>query len=58
MLDWVSDLLATQVPSFRVFDYLTFRSILSALTALLISLWMGPRLIERLQLLQSVRYAK
>lgn len=52
MLDWVSDLLATQVPSFRVFDYLTFRSILSALTALLISLWMGPRLIERLQLLQ------
>ncbi len=52
MLDWISDLIATQVPSFRLFDYLTFRSILSVLTALMISLCLGPRLIQRLQLMQ------
>lgn len=52
MLDWISDLLALHIPSFRLFDYLTFRAILSVLTALLLSLWMGPRLIARLQLMQ------
>lgn len=52
MLDWLSDLLAHYIPFFRLFDYLTFRSILSVLTALMLSLWMGPRLIARLQLLQ------
>ncbi len=52
MLDWLSDLLAAHIPFFRLFEYLTFRSILSVLTALLLSLWFGPRLIARLQVLQ------
>ena len=34
---------------FNVFSYLTFRAIVSLLTALFISLWMGPRMIARLQ---------
>ncbi len=33
---------------FRLFGYLTFRSILAALTALALSLWLGPYAIERL----------
>ncbi|KXF80076.1 phospho-N-acetylmuramoyl-pentapeptide-transferase [Enterovibrio coralii] len=52
MLDWLSDLLTQHFSFFRLFDYLTFRAILSVLTALLLSLWMGPRLIARLQMLQ------
>ena len=52
MLDWLSDTLAQHIPFFRIFDYLTFRSILSVLTALVLSLWMGPRLIARLQIMQ------
>ncbi len=34
---------------FNVFSYLTFRAIVSLLTALFISLWMGPRMIAHLQ---------
>ena len=52
MLVWLSDLLENYVPFFRLFDYLTFRAIVSVLTALVISLWMGPRMIARLQMLQ------
>lgn len=52
MLDWLSDILTQYIPFFRLFDYLTFRAILSVLTALLLSLWMGPILIARLQSLQ------
>ena len=33
---------------FALFDYLTFRAILGALTALALSLWLGPTVIERL----------
>ncbi|WP_101926212.1 MULTISPECIES: phospho-N-acetylmuramoyl-pentapeptide-transferase [Luteimonas] len=33
---------------FGLFGYLTFRGILAALTALLLSLWMGPAVIRRL----------
>lgn len=43
---------------FRVFHYLTFRSIIAALTAFLISLLLGPVLIRRLnklQIEQSIR---
>jgi phospho-N-acetylmuramoyl-pentapeptide-transferase len=36
----------------RVFHYITFRSIVAALTALIISLSLGPLLIRRLQALQ------
>ena len=33
----------------RVFDYLSFRAIFSALTALFISLVLGPRFINKMQ---------
>ncbi len=52
MLEWLSNVLANDIPSFRLFSYLTFRSILSVLTALMLSLCFGPWLITRLQLLQ------
>ena len=35
---------------FAVFQYLTLRGILGVLTALVLSLWMGPWLIRTLQL--------
>ncbi len=34
---------------FNVFNYLTFRAIMSALTALALSLWLGPSVIRALQ---------
>ncbi len=52
MIVWLADLLEAHLPFMRLFEYLTFRSIVSVLTALLISLWMGPRLIARLQMMQ------
>ncbi|OTA17110.1 putative group 4 glycosyl transferase [Xenorhabdus vietnamensis] len=53
MLVWLADYLNNNYHSgFRVFSYLTFRAIVSLLTALLISLWMGPTLIAYLQKLQ------
>src|SRR5574339_790789 len=33
---------------FGLFNYLTFRGILAALTALFLSLWLGPAVIRRL----------
>ncbi|GIX35880.1 MAG: phospho-N-acetylmuramoyl-pentapeptide-transferase [Lysobacteraceae bacterium] len=38
---------------FALFGYITFRAILSALTALGLSLWLGPRVIERLRRLKG-----
>lgn len=53
MLIWLAEYLQTNVASgFNVLQYLTMRSILSILTALILSLWMGPRLIRKLQQLQ------
>lgn len=52
MIIWLAELLQPYYSFFRLFEYLSFRAILSILTALFLSLWMGPRLIERLQLLQ------
>ncbi|KLV06352.1 phospho-N-acetylmuramoyl-pentapeptide-transferase [Photobacterium ganghwense] len=52
MIYWLAELLEPTFPFFRLFEYLTFRAIISILTALVISLWMGPRLIARLQMLQ------
>lgn len=52
MIYWLADLLEPSYPFFRLFEYLTFRAIMSVLTALILSLWMGPRLIARLQMLQ------
>ena len=52
MIIWLSELLQPYYSFFRLFEYLSFRAILSIITALMLSLWMGPKLIKRLQLLQ------
>lgn len=49
MLVWLAELLAHKFTGFNVFSYLTFRAIVGLLTALVIALWMGPRLIAFLQ---------
>lgn len=48
MLRYVAEWLAEFLPAFRVFNYLTLRSILAALTALSISLLVGPTMIRKL----------
>ena len=48
MLRYVAEWLAEFYPAFRVFNYLTLRSILAALTALSISLLVGPTMIRKL----------
>jgi phospho-N-acetylmuramoyl-pentapeptide-transferase len=58
MLLYLTEYLMGFDESFRVFQYLTFRAILGALTALLISLIIGPTMIRRLsvnKIGQSVR---
>ena len=59
MLLMLADFLQTNVyRGFNVFHYLTFRAILGTLTALLISLWVGPALIRHLTIMkigQNVR---
>ncbi len=52
MLVWLAEHLSAYYSVFNVFSYLTFRAIISLLTALFISLWMGPKLISGLQKLQ------
>jgi len=58
MLYWITQLLQGQFHAFRVFQYLTFRSILAALTALLVGLLCGPvmiRWLKQLRVGQMVR---
>lgn len=58
MLYWITQLLQSQYHSFRVFQYLTFRSILAALTAMLVGLLCGPmtiRWLRNLQIGQMIR---
>ena len=52
MLLWLFEMLAEQFSFFNVFQYLTLRSILSVLTAFLISLMVGPTMIRKLQIHQ------
>ncbi|MCE1781730.1 phospho-N-acetylmuramoyl-pentapeptide-transferase, partial [Enterobacter hormaechei] len=52
MLVWLAEYLVKYHSGFNVFSYLTFRAIVSLLTALAIALWMGPRMIAFLQKLQ------
>ncbi len=52
MLYWITQLMQTQYHGFRVFQYLTFRSILAALTALIVGLMCGPLTINWLRKLQ------
>jgi phospho-N-acetylmuramoyl-pentapeptide-transferase len=58
MLAWLTELLATEVRAFNVFQYLTLRAVLACMTALLISFVVGPRMIAwltRMKIGQSVR---
>lgn len=52
MIIWLAELLQSYFSFFRLFEYLSFRAILSILTALGLSLWIGPILIRRLQVMQ------
>ncbi|MCL2919991.1 phospho-N-acetylmuramoyl-pentapeptide-transferase [Shewanella litorisediminis] len=52
MLVYLAEYLTQFYSGFNVFSYVTFRAILALLTALMFSLWWGPKLIERLQVLQ------
>lgn len=52
MLLWLGEYLTQYFSAFNVFSYLTFRAIVSTLTALVISLYFGPKLIKYLQLMQ------
>jgi phospho-N-acetylmuramoyl-pentapeptide-transferase len=58
MLYWITQQLQANYHGFRVFQYLTFRSILAAITALLVGLLCGPltiRWLRNLQIGQMVR---
>ncbi|MGB1199038.1 MAG: phospho-N-acetylmuramoyl-pentapeptide-transferase [Thalassotalea sp.] len=58
MLLWLGEYLTQYYSFFNVFSYLTFRAIVSTLTALVISLYFGPKLIralQRMQIGQTVR---
>ena len=58
MLLWLAEYLTNIASGFQVFQYLTFRSILGVLTALAISLLIGPAMIRKLnyyQIGQTVR---
>ena len=45
MLLWLTDYLSEFVSGFAVFQYLTFRTMVSVVTALLMSLLIGPVMI-------------
>jgi phospho-N-acetylmuramoyl-pentapeptide-transferase len=52
MLLWITHILSQYVHAFRVFQYLTFRTITATLTSLLITLFLCPAFIRKLQALQ------
>ena len=52
MLLWLGEYLTQYFSVFNVFSYLTFRAIVSTLTALTVSLYFGPKLIRALQSMQ------
>ncbi len=58
MLLFLTEYLARRLSFFHVFQYLTLRGILAAMTALALALWIGPRMIGmlgRYQIGQRVR---
>ena len=52
MLVWIAEFLTKYYSNFHVISYITVRAILALLTALLLSLWIGPKVICRLQMLK------
>ena len=58
MLAWLAQQLAEWESGFSVFQYITLRGILSAMTALIISTLIGPKMIlwlREMQIGQAVR---
>lgn len=58
MIELLGRFLAHYYHGFNIVQYLTFRTLLAALTALILSLWLGPKMIaylQHLQIGQSVR---
>jgi phospho-N-acetylmuramoyl-pentapeptide-transferase len=58
MLYWLLYPLASRIPAFNVFRYITFRTAMSAVTALLVALSLGPpmiRWLKKAQIGQSIR---
>nr|WP_233164287.1 phospho-N-acetylmuramoyl-pentapeptide-transferase [Chromobacterium sp. ASV23] len=45
---WLADLLGSHIRAFNVFNYITLRAVMAALTSLTISLLMGPWVIRKL----------
>lgn len=52
MLVWLFESLSEHFSMFNLFSYLTFRAIVTIITSLLLTLWMGPKLIRYLQNMQ------
>ncbi|PJG85569.1 phospho-N-acetylmuramoyl-pentapeptide-transferase [Conservatibacter flavescens] len=52
MLVWLAEYLVQYHTIFNVISYITVRGVMALLTALLISLWIGPKIIRRLQVLK------
>ena len=58
MLLWLAEILGSHIRAFHVFNYITLRAVMAALTALSISLFLGPWVIRKLTELkvgQSIR---
>src|SRR5512139_321634 len=58
MLLELAEYLSQYYSGFHVFQYQTLRAILGALTALFISLWLGPAFINKLRTLQMKQYVR
>lgn len=52
MLVWLAEYLVQYNTAFNVVSYITFRAIMALLTAMGIGLWIGPKVIRRLQILK------
>ena len=58
MLYWLLFPLASKFPAFNVFRYITFRTAMAAVTALILSLALGPatiRMLKKFQVSQAIR---
>ena len=58
MLDALLYPLRARFPAFNVFRYITFRTAMAAVTALVISLWLGPWAIRKLQSWQLKQFVR
>jgi phospho-N-acetylmuramoyl-pentapeptide-transferase len=50
--------LHSRIPVFNVFRYITFRTAMGAVTALVLSLWLGPAVIRRLKAWQVSQFIR